>query len=151
MKNIKLLFLLFFTYNISVMAQTEMKDKKEQIKAMKVAYITSELNLNSDEAAKFWPVYNAFDEKQFKLKHEKMQMYKNKLENNVSEQMSDKEASVLLAQMEKTEDELYQLRKKFNTDVKSVLSPVKILKLKKAEEEFNRKLLKQYRNKGPKN
>jgi Spy/CpxP family protein refolding chaperone len=133
------------------MAQTEMKDKKEQIKAMKVAYITSELNLNSDEAAKFWPVYNAFDEKQFKLKHEKMQMYKNKLENNVSEQMSDKEASVLLAQMEKTEDELYQLRKKFNTDVKSVLSPVKILKLKKAEEEFNRKLLKQYRNKGPKN
>lgn len=151
MKNIKLLFLLFFTYNISVMAQTEMKDKKEQIKAMKVAYITSELNLNSDEAAKFWPIYNAFDEKQFKLKHEKMQMYKNKLENNVSEQMSDKEASVLLAQMEKTEDELYQLRKKFNTDVKSVLSPVKILKLKKAEEEFNRKLLKQYRNKGPKN
>lgn len=151
MKNIKLLFLLFFTYNISVMAQTEMKDKKEQIKAMKVAYITSELNLNSDEAAKFWPIYNAFDEKQFKLKHEKMQMYKNKLENNVSEQMSDKEASVLLAQMEKTEDELYQLRKKFNTDVKSVLSPVKILKLKKAEEEFNRKLLKQYRNKGSKN
>jgi hypothetical protein len=49
--------------------------------------------------------------------------------------------------MESTEDELYQLRKKFIGNLKGVLTPIKIIKLKKAEEGFNRKLLKQYRDK----
>ena len=53
----------------------------------------------------------------------------------------------MLAQLESTEDELYQLKKKFVANLKGVISPVKILKLKKAEENFNRKLLKQYRDK----
>ena len=49
--------------------------------------------------------------------------------------------------MESTEDELYQLKKKFVANLKGVISPIKILKLKKAEEGFNRKLLQQYRDK----
>jgi len=53
----------------------------------------------------------------------------------------------LLAQMESTEDELHQAKKKFIASLKGVISPLKILKLKKAEEGFNRKLLQQYRNK----
>ena len=49
--------------------------------------------------------------------------------------------------MENTEEELHQLKKKFVTNLKGVIPSVKILKLKKAEEEFNRKLLQQYREK----
>jgi len=49
--------------------------------------------------------------------------------------------------METTEDELYQSRKKFISNLKGVIPPIKIIKLKKAEEGFNRKLLKQYRDK----
>ena len=56
------------------------------------------------------------------------------------------EVAPLLAQMESTEDELYQLKKKFISNLKGVISPIKILKLKKAEENFNRKLLQQYRD-----
>ena len=48
--------------------------------------------------------------------------------------------------MESTEDELYQAKKKFIASLKGVISPLKILKLKKAEEGFNRKLLKEYRD-----
>jgi len=47
------------------------------------------------------------------------------------------------------EDELNQLRKKFVNSLKGVLPSVKIIKLKKAEDDFNRKLLQQYRDKGP--
>jgi hypothetical protein len=54
-----------------------------------------------------------------------------------------------LSQIEANEEELFQLRKKLIVNLKSVISPVKIIKLKKAEEEFNKKLLQQYRNKGP--
>lgn len=35
--------------------------REEKIKALYVAYITQELNLNSDEAQKFWPVHSQYD------------------------------------------------------------------------------------------
>jgi hypothetical protein len=49
--------------------------------------------------------------------------------------------------MESNEDELCQLRKKFISNLKGVLPATKIIKLKKAEDNFNRKLLQQYRDK----
>lgn len=121
--------------------------KREQIKALKTAFITTELSLTSDEAAKFWPVYNAYDEKQFELRHQKMRSLGKKFEGTDS--MTDKEALALINQMDDYEDELYQNRKKFITNLKSIISPVKIIMLKKAEDDFNRKLLKQYKEKGP--
>jgi Spy/CpxP family protein refolding chaperone len=125
-----------------------MEEKKEQIKALKVGFITNELALTTDEAAKFWPIYNAYDDKQFEIRHQKMKTFKQRMDADLNK-MSEKEASSLLAQMENTEDELYQMRKKFVSNLKGILPSTKIIKLKKAEDDFNRKLLQQYRNKGP--
>jgi len=124
-----------------------LKQKKEQVKSLKVAFITSELDLTADESAKFWPLYNAFDEKQSEIRRTKMKSYLDRMDSENFDTVSEKEAATLLAQMESSEEEMYQLRKKFIGSLKSVLPAVKILKLKKAEEDFNRKLLQQYRNK----
>jgi hypothetical protein len=51
--------------------------------------------------------------------------------------------------MESNDDQLYLNRKKFITSLKGVISPIKILKLKRAEENFNKKLLQQYRENRP--
>lgn len=148
-KNIFTILLLFLS--ISFYAQgKKMLEKKEQIYALKVAFITNSLSLTSSEAEKFWPIYNSFEDKQFDLKRQKSISYNKKMDDETLGKMSDKEALAVLTQMEATEDELFQLRKKLIINLKSVLSPVKIIKLKKAEEEFNKKLLQQYRNKGPK-
>jgi Spy/CpxP family protein refolding chaperone len=149
MKAYKIITLLALLITSCTFAQPGSKQKKEQIKALKVAFITDELKLTPDEAAKFWPIYNAFDDKQRELRHEKMRSYMNRIDNGEVEKMSEKEAAHLLSQMENTEDELYQLRKKFIVNLKTVLPAVKIIKLKSAEEDFNRKLLKQYRGQGP--
>ena len=103
--------------------------------------------LTNDEAEKFWPIYNTFDDKQFELRHQKMKSYIRRMEDGTLDKMSEKEASVFLVQIENTEEELYQLRKKLTYNLKGIISPVKIVKLKRAEEDFNRKLLQQYRNK----
>lgn len=126
-----------------------MREKKEQIKTLKVAFITNELSLTSSEAEKFWPVYNAFDTKQFEIRQQKMKSNLKKLDDGVLDNMSEREALALLNQIEATEDELHQLRKKLVSSLKDIISPIKIIKLKKAEEDFNKKLLQQYRNKGP--
>jgi Spy/CpxP family protein refolding chaperone len=149
MKTSKLLLIIILLLSIHSFAQSQMEDKKEQIRAMKVGFITNELALTTDEAAKFWPLYNAYDDKQFEIKHQKMKAFKARMDADI-DKMSEKEASALLAQMENTEDDLYQIRKKFISNLKGILPSVKIIKLKKAEDNFNRKLLQQYRNKGPK-
>lgn len=118
--------------------------KREKIKALKTAFITTELSLTQQEAEKFWPIYNAFEEKQFELRHNKMKSYMKRMETDL-ESMSEKDATTLLTQMESVEEEMHQLRKKLVADLKSVISSHKIIKLKKAEEDFNRNLLKQYR------
>ena len=149
MKINKLLSLLIVFISVNAIAQDGafIRKKKEQIKALKVAFITDELSLTSDEATKFWPLYNAFEDKQQEIKKQKLKGYLDRMDDDSFEKLSDKEAATMLAQMESTEDELYQLKKKFVANLKGVISPVKILKLKKAEENFNRKLLKQYRDK----
>lgn len=120
--------------------------KKEKIKALKIAFITNELNLTTSEATAFWPVYNSYDEKQYNLRREKSKTFRDKIQNASADKLSDKEAISVLRTMEDIDDKLYQLRKKMNSDLSSILSPMKMVRLKKAEEDFNRSLLKQYRN-----
>ncbi|RKS02322.1 sensor of ECF-type sigma factor [Flavobacterium sp. 102] len=151
MKINKILIAILMLFSINSFAQGGrlLKEKKEQIKSMKVAYITNELSLTPDEAAKFWPLYNAFEEKQHEIRKQKLKGYMDRIDDESFDNLSEKEASTLLGQMESTEEELHQAKKKFVASLKGVISSVKILKLKKAEEGFNRKLLQQYRDKRP--
>ncbi len=148
MKLIKLVtsLLLFISFNFYAQGE-KMKEKREQIKTMKIAFLTSELDLSVSEAEKFWPVYNAFEEKEFELKHLKMRSFIKRLRDG-KEKLNEKEASVLLSQIENNEEEVFLLRKKFIGNLKGILPASKIIRLKKSEEDFNRKLLAQYRNKG---
>jgi len=148
MKISKILPLIIAFISLNVIAQDGpiIRKKKEQIKALKVAFITNELALTSDEATKFWPLFNAFEEKQQEIKKRKLKGYLKRVDDGSFDNLSEKEATTMLAQMESTEDELYQLKKKFISNLKGIISPIKILKLKKAEENFNRKLLQQYRD-----
>ena len=146
-----LLALLFFA-SFSLLAQgKKMLEKKEEIYALKVAFITNKLPLTSNEAEKFWPIYNAFEDKQFEFKHEKSLVFLKKMDDETINKMSEKEAAALLSKMESAEEEIFQMRKKLIISLKPILSQVKLIKLKKAEEEFNKKLLLQYMKKGPRN
>ncbi|MEP6803788.1 sensor of ECF-type sigma factor [Flavobacterium sp. FlaQc-47] len=143
--------IMLFLISFSFYAQSGKTDeKREKIKAYKVSFLTTELELTSTEAEKFWPIYNAYDDKQFELRHQKMKTYMRKLDDDNINSMSEKDAVTLLSQMESTDKELYLLRDKYNTNLKKVLSAKKILKLKKSEDDFNRKLLQQYRDKAAK-
>ena len=64
--------------------------------------------------------------------------------------MSEKEANTFLNQMESNDQEIFTLRKKLTASLRNILPASKILKLKKSEEDFNRKLLHQYRDRGNK-
>ena len=145
MKKIVLFLAVFFSLLLQAQPPKS-KEKKEKIKAIKTAYISTELNLTPEEATKFWPIYHAFEDKQHEIKQEK---WKRNLDANDSSlnELSTKEASALLQKVVHTEEATYLERKKFVQNLKEFLPPIKILKLLKAEASFNRKLLQQFRNK----
>jgi len=109
--------------------------KRDKVKSLKIAFISDELALTPQEAEKFWPIYNTFEDKQFVLRHEKMKSYMDRMETSI-DKITEKEALSLLTQMESTEDELYLLRKKLITDLKGVISAQKNNKAPKSRRGF---------------
>jgi hypothetical protein len=121
----------------------------EKIKSLKVAYITEKLSLDSKEAQEFWPIYNEYEEKRHELMRKEHSQIKDKLEN--SDDLSEKEAKKLLTLKISIEEDEEELDKAFLLEVSKVTSAKKALLLLKAEEDFKRDLIKQYRhNKGGK-
>jgi hypothetical protein len=65
MKKLFITLAIFAAFFSSAHAQTDMPGddakRQEKIQALYVAYVTKELDLTSDEAQKFWPVHNQFE------------------------------------------------------------------------------------------
>jgi len=56
------LFLVLITASFSLVKAQDDKDKRsEKIQALKIAFITQKIALTTDEAQKFWPVYNRYE------------------------------------------------------------------------------------------
>ena len=81
------------------------------------------------------------------LRKGKLKNILDQIEDGSIENLSEKEANNLINQMEYAEEESHLLKKKFIIKLKTILPAVKIIKLKKAEEQFSRKLLQQYKGK----
>lgn len=136
-----ILFLLFTTFVFS----QDMGEKIERVKALRVAYISDRLELTPDEAQKFWPVFNQFDDKQFELNREKRKlMFKLRPEN--SSNLSEKESAELMAEDDRIETEIQNNKKQLVKNLQGVIPNQKILMLRQIEIEFKQKLLKQIKN-----
>jgi len=123
------LFLSFNFYAQNDKEKDKFKEKREQIKTMKVAFLTTELDLTPSEAEKFWPLYNTYDDKQFELRHQKMKDYYKRIKDDELNNLSEKEAASLLNQIEDNEEDLFNLKMKFVKSLKGILPSVKIIKL----------------------
>lgn len=113
---------------------------QEKIKAQKVAYITEQLNLTSSEAQKFWPIYNAFDDKMHQIRRIDMRKMRESMkDNNLAENDAQKALDDYLA----LEDKMHEAKKQLVKDLRKVIPAKKVIKLKAAEDGFNRMLMNQ--------
>jgi hypothetical protein len=115
------------------------KPARERVEAMKVGFITSQLELTPEEAQAFWPVYNKYSEELETLR-------KNRRENLAEakkgiDELTDKELEKMVdSELAFRQAEL-DILKKYHPQFKQVLPLKKVAKLYRAEEEFKRKLL----------
>jgi hypothetical protein len=93
--------------------------RQEKIKALYVAYITQELNLNADEAQKFWPLHAQF-------------------ETDIKAVKSD------MPELEKQQTVL-NIKKKYQENFNRILGPKRCERFFRMDGEFKRKLLDRIR------
>ncbi|MCF6223110.1 MAG: sensor of ECF-type sigma factor [Flavobacteriaceae bacterium] len=146
---INLFTILTFLFCISSL--NAQHDKREKLKAHKAAYITQKLNLSSKEAEEFWPVYNAYEKKYFQLRVLNNREVRKKIKNKGGvDALTEKESNNLLSKYTDNEQLILTLKKELYVSLKNIISAKKILKLTRAEHEFNRKLLVDFRKKNMK-
>ena len=116
----------------------------EKFKAMKIAFFTERLKLTTDEAEKFWPVFNEFDMKKDELRHESRKLHKNFMEN--LETISDEEADKILADQIVLQKKEQALDQEYHEKFKKVLSSKKLMLLYLTEMHFKSYLLHQIRD-----
>jgi len=122
----RVLFILLLSAAVSVQAQDGPRlgrqpggppppnEPRPNIEALKVAYITKQLNLSAEEAQKFWPVHTAYMGELKKAR------------------AANKDAELAF------EEQALAIRKKYNTDFKKILSgDDRVNKVFKLDRNFN--------------
>ena len=143
--NIMKLYISLLLILISTITLSQNNDKLEKIKALRVAFISTKLELTSNEAQKFWPIFNEFDKNQTDLRKEK-RMLMMRLKHQNTSSLSDIEMQKLLDTSELLESNIQTNRQELVKNLRGVISPQKIILLKQLEEDFKKTLLKQMRN-----
>jgi len=124
MKKIILIITFAFGSFYCVKAQDEELGKRaEKIQALKIAFITQKLGLSAEEAQRFWPVYNQYQ-------NEMKSIYSEKSDVDVIE----------------NDEKLLNVRKKYRPEFAKILGEPRMNKLFIAEKEFRGILLQHLKN-----
>ena len=117
-----------------VLSLSAFAQQGKRIETMRIAFITQRLNLTSEEAQQFWPVYNQFIEK--------MQQIKGSKTDTPLEDMNDADTEkMILTDFDKESKEL-ELKKEYYQKLKKVLPVRKVAKLYRSERDFKQELVK---------
>ena len=122
-------------------SQKRMKQRhsSEKLHAQKVAFITSHLDLTVEEAEKFWPIYNKYQEEHEALRNESRALVASAKESD--DAITEDEARQIVMKDLEIEEKELKLKRSFVEEVSTVISMKKIATLKKVEREFRRSMI----------
>lgn len=137
MKSPRITLLILFTLiSTSIFAQrTQQKFDREKYESAKVAFITNRLDLKPDQAEKFWPVFNEYNEER-----EQMMRELSKINKESEGDVSEAKAQELINNRFKIQQSLLDLEKSFTKDISKVISTSQALKLGGVSRDFVRQI-----------
>ncbi len=139
------LLVLFSSVQLFAQKQKEKEmDPKmiEIIKSKKVAFITEQIGLTTQESQKFWPVYNKLDIERSELFNHRREMEEASEDNTVkTEDFYRKLSNDIVASHVKEG----KLMEEYNAKFLSILPPEKVVKLYRSERKFRSYLMHEMR------
>lgn len=130
----KILGFVFITFLFSLNADAQPQDKEDRIKSIRIAFITSKLDMTPEEAQAFWPIYNNYEKERKELK-------KKFNPPNDWADLTDQELEDLMEKQFELDEAKLALRKKYFGQFKEVLPIKKIARLHGLEKEFKKHLV----------
>ncbi|MBO0329493.1 hypothetical protein [[Muricauda] lutisoli] len=116
---------------------------RNRIKTLKVAFITEQVGLTSEEAQQFWPIYNAHEETMEDIRRkERAELHANIVR---AQELSTNESEMLLDHLLALQSDKQEADREFLTRLRTVIPAKKVLLLVKAEEDFKRQMIQQFR------
>lgn len=131
-------FLIILT-TISISLVRGQNPNMEKLNAYKIAFFTKKMDLSSQEAEKFWPLYNEFQDKKFHIQQEKVFINRNFNQNGAT--MTDKELTEAGDKYISIEIQEASLSQEYHSRFKEILPPAKIIRLYQAENQYKLQLL----------
>jgi hypothetical protein len=119
---------------------------RERIKSERIAFITDRLSLTSEEAQRFWPVYNDLHQQMETIKKEQRSSRK-ALDDNLAI-MPDKDVEKAMSDDLNRQQQLLDLHRKGMTELSKIIPPKKVAMLLKAERDFKMELLRKMKDRG---
>ena len=116
---------------------------RDRIKTLKVAFITEQVGLTSEEAQEFWPIYNEHEETMENIRRKE----RAELHANIAraQELSPDESEKLLDHLLAIESNKQRTEREFLSKLRTVIPAKKVLLLVKAEEDFKRQMIQQFR------
>jgi len=119
----------------------------DKLNAYKIAFFTRRLNLTSQEAEKFWPVYNEFQDKRNSIQIERQALNRNFNQNELN--MSDKEMIEAGDKHVSLQVQEAALAQEYHKKFREILSPAKVIRLYQAENQYRLQLLNELKGRAP--
>ena len=142
MKKIIIFLLIILIYPVS--RSSAQNTNLEKLNNYKIGFFTKRLNLTSEEAEKFWPVYN-----EYQVQRNQIQLEKMKLNRNFNQSEGTLSDSQLGEIGDKYVDCIVQesaLAVTFHKKLKTVLPPDKVIMYYQAENQYKVQLLNELQN-----
>lgn len=143
----KLMISLIILTVFPVLKLTAQNPNLEKLNSYKIAFFTRRLSLTSQEAEKFWPVYNEFQDKRNAVQIERQKLNRNFNQNELN--MSEKEMIEAGDKNIALQVQEASLAQEYHKKFREILSPAKILRLYQAENQYRLLLLNELKDKQP--
>ncbi|MCS5489361.1 hypothetical protein [Algoriphagus limi] len=136
------LVLLFFFLIISLgFAQRRGNIDSERLEAARVAFITTRLDLSSEQAEKFWPIFNEYNKK----REANLKEIADLTPRNQSSELTNEQAKEVISKRFSIQKQMIVEEEKFVEKVSQVISYQQILKLNGINRDFARMLYQRQR------
>lgn len=110
---------------------------QEKVKAEKIAFLTSEMELTPEEAQVFWPIYNQAEKEKWEALKKAREAFK-ALSEAMSQEKGDKEIANCLENYLKASKASGEIDAEYLSEYQKVLPAKKVAKLYLGEEKFRK-------------
>jgi len=141
---IRILIIALLLFSFTGIAQRKFDPQTlELIKTKKIAFMTEEIGLTSQEAEKFWPVYNELEKERYMLMDKKRDLEHRSESPKAG--MSEADYRKLACEIAAAHAKEGKLIEEYNLKLLNILPAEKVVKLYRAEGKFRASLMHEFR------